>query len=93
MSFNGAKKLRELIFATNGMETKNYGLKDSIGFSGTTLLEKLYIANLVSYTSSLDLTDCTSLLELDAGNSGFTGVKIAAGAPVTTIRLEAPTSL
>ena len=93
MSMTGAKKLRELIFATSDMPTKNYGLERDLGFKGTKLLEKIYIANLVAYNQSLDLSDCTSLLELDATNSGFTGISIAAGAPVTSIRLESPTAL
>lgn len=94
MSFSGAKKLRELIYATSDLSsTLNYGLESEVSFEGNNLLEKLYVANLINCKQKLNLADCTSLIELDASNSAFTEVTIAEGAPVTTIKLSQPTTL
>lgn len=92
-SFSGASKLRELIFATKDNVVKNQGLTGGLNFSANPLLEKLYIANLLAYENDLNLSECPSLIELDASNSAFTGITIADGAPVTSITLNAPSSL
>jgi hypothetical protein len=93
MSFAGAKKLREIVYATENSKSYNYGLKDSISFLGTPLLEKAYLCNLDVYEDTLNMSECSSLLYLDAQKSGFKDVIIANGAPVTTIKLNNPTSL
>ena len=93
MSFNGAKRLRELIYATSDAPTKNFGLIDGLGFGGNTLLEKLYISNLINYEGPLDLSGCPNLVEVNASNSMFTECKFADGAPIKSIVLERPTTL
>ena len=93
MSFSSCKKLREIVYATKNLSTKNEGLKDSITFSGTPLLEKIYLCNLPRYESGLDLSDCPSLKTLICKNSSFTDITIADGAPIEEIELEAPTAL
>lgn len=64
-----------------------------MSFAGNTLLEKLYVANLTVYSEGLDLSTCSSLVEVDATGSSFTEVAIADGAPIEKITLEAPTAL
>ena len=90
--FSGAPKLRQLIFSTENGK-RNQGLSSGMTFAGNTLLEKLYVANLEAYTEGLDLSDCTSLLELNTANSEFTDVILADSAPTRLIELHHPTSL
>ncbi len=92
-SFSNAPKLRELVLATSDNTVVNQGLKTGMSFTGNTLLEKLYVANLSVYSEGLDLSTCSSLVEVDATGSTFTEVAIADGAPVEKIVLQAPTSL
>jgi hypothetical protein len=68
-------------------------LKNGLGFKGNNLLEKLYISNLSAYEDGLNLSECPSLLELNAVKSTFTDIKIADGAPVRTISLENPSAI
>lgn len=92
-SFAGAPKLRELVFATSNNTTLNTGMTGGLNFSANPLLEKLYIANLLSYNNELNLSGCPSLVEVDATNSAFTGITIADGAPTQKIVLNNPSSL
>jgi hypothetical protein len=58
------------------------------------MLERAYLAGINQATpTALDLSSCTSLLELDATNSTFTEITLPNNAPAYTIKLEAPTSL
>jgi hypothetical protein len=92
LSFTSAGKLRELVLSTTN-SPKNETLKTGLSINNNVLLEKLYAANFGSYTEGLDLSQCPNLLELDATGSSFTSVEIADNAPVTSIKLENPTSL
>lgn len=92
LSFTGAGKLRELILSTED-SPKNESLKEGLSINNNILLEKLAVANFGSYGQGLDLSGCPNLLELNARGSSFTSVQIANNAPVTSIKLENPTSL
>lgn len=92
VSFAQAGKLRELIVATQD-STVNETLEKGFSVANNNLLEKLYVANLSKYTEGLDLSKCPNLREVDATGSSFTSIEIADNAPVTTIKLENPTSL
>ena len=92
VSFAQAGKLRELIVATAD-STPNETLKEGFAVDNNILLEKLYVANLKSYTKDLDLSNCPNLVELDATGSTFTEINIANNAPVKMIKLNNPTGL
>jgi hypothetical protein len=64
----------------------NYKLKD-IGFDNNIMLEELYMANYPGAEITLDLTSAINLKTLDLRNSGFTGIYIADGAPLETMKL------
>ncbi len=90
-----AEKLRELIagdYEEASSNLINYGLEE-VGFDNNIMLEKLHICNYPNTELSLDLTKAVNLKELDARNSGFTGISIANGAPITKIQLEKPGTL
>ena len=92
VSFAQAGKLRELIVGID-TSTENVTLKTGFDVLNNNLLEKLYVANLGAYTAGLDLSKCPNLKEVDATGSTFTNVEIADNAPVTSIKLNNPTSL
>jgi hypothetical protein len=92
VSFAQAGKLRELVVATPD-SSMNVTLKQGFSVLNNNLLEKLYVSNLGAYTEGLDLSKCPNLLEVNAVGSTFTAVEIANNAPVTTIKLESPTTL
>jgi hypothetical protein len=87
MSFAGAKKLREIVYAIEDASTINEGITDGISFAGTPLLERAYLCNLSRYGKGLDMSECSSLSYLTTKDSTFTNVKIANNAPLATLRL------
>ena len=87
----GARKLRELIIGTEN-DTPNETLTQ-ITVNSNILLEKLYVGNLVAYTSDLNLKGCTSLKEVNALGSTFTAVSLSDGCPIGTLEIQNPTSL
>lgn len=93
ISFVGAGKLRELVVSTYNSDTTNESLKTGFDLLNNPMLETLHAANLSNYTSGLNLSNCANLREVDARNSTFTAVEIADNAPVTSIKLQNPTSL
>jgi hypothetical protein len=56
------------------------------------LLEHANLAH-ISYAGPLSLTNCSSLITLDATGSNFTDIALADGAPTTTIKLQQPSTL
>jgi hypothetical protein len=59
----------------------------TIDFTNNTLLETLHICNYPNLKENLNLSSAVNLKELDARNSGFTGVSIADGAPLQSMQL------
>jgi len=57
------------------------------------MLERLDIRNCPNVTGELNLSGCISIKELYLDNTAFTGISIAPGGLLTTMSLEAPTSI
>lgn len=87
-----AVKLRTLVAGEYGDSFENNTLEE-IGFTNNIMLEELYMANYPGTTLSLDLTHAVNLKTLDLRNSGFTGVYIADGAPIESIKLCNPSTI
>lgn len=84
---------------------ENQSLED-IGFENNIMLEELHMCNYFpnsgqlsaegqqqSTLGDLDLTAAVNLKTLDVRNSGFTSIKIAAGAPITSMQLCQPATV
>lgn len=95
--FSAATRLREL---TIGSDSKGYSNQflgaasgEALSLENNAMLERLYVQNLPNARSNLVLTNCPSLLYVDATGSGFTGYEFADGGLIETAILNRPTSL
>lgn len=91
-NFAGASRLRELRLGSDEPGYENTFLT-SLGLGTNRMLEYLYVQNLPNANSNLDLSNCSSLLYLNAGGSGFTGYTFADGGVIEEAILEKPTTL
>lgn len=88
----GLSKMREI---TIGTKENNTGLNSpftTFSLGQAPLLEHANLAH-ISYAGPLSLTNCSSLITLDATGSNFTDIALADGAPTTTIKLQQPSTL
>lgn len=90
--FSYATRLRELTIGSTATGYSNTFLK-TLSLDNNTMLERLYVQNLKAASSSLDLSNCTSLIEIDATGSAFTGYTFATGGQLAKASLGNPTSL
>lgn len=91
-SFSNASRLRTLEVGSDVTGYSNQNLQYiTLGNNG--MLEYLYVQNLPNATTTLDLTNCPSLLYVDATGSGFTGYSFATGGLVNTAIINTPTGL
>jgi hypothetical protein len=89
MSFAQGKKLREVVYGHENQYVENTGLKGEISFKGATMLEKADLSGIKQTDpTGLDLSSCTSLLELDATESTFTAITLPNNAPTISVKLE-----
>lgn len=92
VSFSNAIRLRSLAVGSTVAGYQNSNLEYlTLGNNG--MLEYLYAENLPNAATTLDLTNCPSLLYVDATGSGFTGYAFATGGLINTANLNAPTGL
>lgn len=92
VSFSNAIRLRSLAVGSTVTGYQNPNLEYlTLGNNG--MLEYLYAENLPNAATTLDLTNCPSLLYVDATGSGFTGYAFATGGLINTANLHAPTGL
>ena len=91
-NFSNAIRLRSLQI---GSSTEGYMNSNLTGVTlgNNRMLEFLYVQNLAYINSGLDLSNCQSLLYLDASGSSFTGYDFAVGGLLTEAYIEAPTAL
>lgn len=92
ISTSSANKLLKLIVGREDTNP-NTTLKSGFSINSNPLLETLYACNLSQYEGELNLNQCPNLKEVNAIGSTFTGVTIADGAPIETIKLDNPTAL
>ena len=90
--FSAATRLRSLQIGSTAEGYQNNNLTE-IGFGTNTMLEHLYIQNCPNVKSTLDLSGCQALLELDVRGSGFTGITFAIGGLIRKALLCSPASL
>lgn len=90
--FSAATRLRSLQIGSTAEGYQNNNLTE-IGFGTNTMLEHLYIQNCPNVKSTLDLSGCQALLELDVRGSGFTGITFAVGGLLQKALLCSPASL
>ena len=90
--FSAASRLRSLTIGAADEGYENPFLR-TLALGNNTMLEYLYVQNLPNASSVLDLSNCPSLLYVDATGSGFTGYEFADGGLLTTAILNAPVSL
>lgn len=90
--FSAATRLRSLQIGSTAEGYKNTNLTE-IGFGSNTMLEHLYIQNCPNVKTTLDLSGCPALLELDVRGSGFTGITFAVGGLLEKALLCSPASL
>ena len=79
-------RLRKLIVGKTGVE--NYDLNAISGINMATRLQELDIRGLKGI-ASLDLSNQTELVSLEATGSGLASITFAKGAPITTLKLPA----
>lgn len=91
-NFANATRLRSLVVGSSTDGYKNSNLT-SITFGNNKMLEYLYVQNLGSLTSGLNVTNCPSLIYVDASGSSFTGYEFADGGVLETAYIEKPTSI
>ncbi len=90
--FSAATRLRSLQIGSMAEGYQNNNLTE-IGFGTNTMLEHLFIQNCPNVKSTLDLSGCQALLELDVRGSGFTGITFAVGGLISKALLCSPASL
>ena len=90
--FSAATRLRSLQIGSTETGYRNDNLTE-IGFGTNRMLENLYIQNCPNITSTLDLSGCQALVNLDIRGSGFTGVIFAVGGLITDAKLCSPAAL
>jgi len=90
--FSAATRLRSLQIGSMAEGYQNNNLTE-IGFGTNTMLEHLFIQNCPNVKSTLDLSGCQALLELDVRGSGFTGITFAIGGLIRKALLCSPASL
>ena len=90
--FSAASRLRELTIGSTATGYQNTFLK-SLSLSNNTMLERLNIQNLPNANTVLDLSNCPSLIYIDATGSAFTGYEFAVGGLLAEAYIESPTSL
>lgn len=90
--FSAATRLRSLQIGSMAKGYQNNNLTE-IGFGTNTMLEHLFIQNCPNVKSTLDLSGCQALLELDVRGSGFTGITFAIGGLIRKALLCSPASL
>lgn len=90
--FSMAYRLRELTIGSTATGYQNTFLR-TLSLDNNIMLEKLYVQNLPNATSSLDLSNCSSLTYLDATGSGFTAYNFAPGGELETAIINKPTSI
>ena len=90
--FSAATRLRSLQIGSTAEGYQNNNLTE-IGFGTNAMLEHLYIQNCPNVKSTLDLSGCQALLELDVRGSGFTGITFAIGGLIQKALLCSPASL
>lgn len=87
---NNANKLRIISLGTlSGPENTTL---TKIGFSGNTNLEEVYVAKYAN-VETLNLSESTGLLVLDARSSGFKDITLPDNAPTMAIQLNKPVTL
>ena len=79
-------RLRKLVVGKDGVE--NHDLNAISGINMATRLQELDIRGLKGITS-LDLSNQTELVSLEATGSGLASITFAKGAPITTLKLPA----
>ena len=100
-NFNDASNLQRLEIGSNVSKEENghtYKYENpnlvTLAIGGNNkMLEYLDVRNCPNVTGALDLSNCVSLQELYLDNTGFTGISIAPGGLLTTMSLQAPTSI
>lgn len=90
--FSAATRLRSLQIGSTAEGYQNNNLTE-IGFGTNTMLEHLFIQNCPNVKSTLDLSGCQALLELDVRGSGFTGITFAVGGLIRKALLCSPAAL
>ena len=99
--FNQASNLQYLEIGSNASKTinghvYNYENQNLVALNigkNNRMLERLDIRNCPNVTGELNLSGCISIKELYLDNTAFTGISIAPGGLLTTMSLEAPTSI
>ena len=92
-NFNDASNLQRLEIGSNITGYANPNLEILAIGDNNKMLEYLDVRNCPNASGALDLTKCISLKELYLDNTAFTGISIAPGGLLTTISLQAPTSI
>lgn len=90
--FSAATRLRSLQIGSTAEGYQNNNLTE-ISFGTNTMLEHLFIQNCPNVKSTLDLSGCQALRELDVRGSGFTGIAFALGGLLEDAKLCSPASL
>lgn len=90
--FSAAVRLRELTLGSAAKGYVNTNLR-SLALDNNVMLERLYVQNQPNANSVLNLSNCPSLVYLDATGSGFTGYEFADGGLLETAIVSAPVSL
>lgn len=90
--FADASRLRELTIGSLVKGYENSFLR-TLALGNNTMLERLYVQNLPNASSVLDLSNCQSLVYLDATGSAFTAYTFAPGGLLETAKINKPTSL
>ena len=91
-NFSKASRLRSLQIGSDTVGYTNLGL-ESVSFGSNPMLEELYIQNCPNSTTTLDLSGCQALKNLDVRGSGFTGISFATGGLIQEALLCSPASL
>lgn len=99
--FNKASNLQYLEIGSNASKTinghvYNYENQNLVALNigdNNKMLERLDVRNCPNVTGELNLSKCISIKELYLDNTAFTGISIAPGGLLTTMSLEAPTSI
>ena len=91
-AFSNAIRLRTLRIGSDEPGYENTNLR-TLALDNNIMLEYLYVQNLPNANTVLDLSNCVSLIYVDATGSAFTGYEFPDGGILETAICEKPTSL